>query len=140
MTYNLINFIGSNRWFDFIDRVINDLHRSSEQIAVQAIHVFPGQLDVQILFAVDCLDLKYFLFVYILKYPKFYMNGRILSERQCLLRFDDSCPDSLENLLLRIGRQIDARLRFECFDNVIEKILVEVLTTEVKVARNGFNN
>ena len=65
MTYNLINIIGSNRWFDFIDRVINDLHRSSEQITVQTIHIFSGQLDVQVIIAVGCLDLKYFHFIHI---------------------------------------------------------------------------
>ena len=58
MTYNLINIIDSNPWFDFIDRVIDDLHSSFEQITVQAIHIFPGQLDVQVLVAVDCLELK----------------------------------------------------------------------------------
>ena len=65
MTYNLINIIGSNRWVDFTDRVIDDLHSSFEQITVQAIHIFPGQLDVQVIIAVGCLDLKYFLFIYI---------------------------------------------------------------------------
>ena len=68
------------------------------------------------------------------------MNGFILSERQRFFRSDDSCSDSLENFLLRNGRQIDTCLRFECFDHVIEKILVEVLTTEVKATRNCFNS